>query len=91
MIDCRWNHWPGEDLLKKGIGFVDLCADDVDTHIRFTENGVVEGLTESARYTIEVLLVKAYVTLKAYTVAGRVAPINIRRPYLQHGPDSPRH
>ena len=52
----KWNYWPSEDLLRKGIGFVDLCADDIRTHFQFAENGIVEGLTESARYTIEVLL-----------------------------------
>ncbi len=51
----KWDVWPSEALLRKGIGFIDLCSDDVDTHFRFTSEGVVEGLTQSAEYTIDVL------------------------------------
>ncbi len=47
--------WPDDQLTKQGIGFVDLCTDDFATHFRELPDGSWEGLTPSARYTIEAL------------------------------------
>lgn len=47
--------WPEDELLKQGIGFVDLCSDDFADHFRENPDGSWEGLTPSARYTIEAL------------------------------------
>jgi hypothetical protein len=48
-------YWPPSELLSKGIGFVDLCVDDFETHFRQGSQGMWEGLTPSGRYTIDVL------------------------------------
>jgi len=47
--------WPDEELLKQGIGFVDLCRDDFASHFIEKPDGSWEGRTPSARYTIEAL------------------------------------
>ncbi len=47
--------WPDSRLVAKGVGFVDLCRDDFEDHFRELPNGLWEGLTESARYTIDAL------------------------------------
>ena len=47
--------WPGDQLIERGIGFVDLCRDDFADHFRVLPDGSWEGLTPSARYTIEAL------------------------------------
>ncbi len=47
--------WPDDQLTNQGIGFVDLCTDDFTTHFRELPDGSWEGLTPSARYTIEAL------------------------------------
>ena len=45
--------WPSEALRAKGISFVDLCKDDFTQHYWLQENGRLEPLTDSARYTIK--------------------------------------
>jgi hypothetical protein len=49
----KWksDKWPSEELLAKGIGFVDFCQDNFDRHFRVLSNGRLEPLTESASYT----------------------------------------
>jgi hypothetical protein len=47
--------WPDDRLIDKGVGFVDLCKDDFENHFRELADGCWEGLTESARYTIDAL------------------------------------
>jgi hypothetical protein len=47
--------WPDPRLEAKGIGFVDLCKDDFGVHFRELPDGCWEGLTESAKYTIDAL------------------------------------
>jgi uncharacterized protein (TIGR02646 family) len=51
----KWGYWPSEELQEQGIGFVDLCQDDFETHFVEKDDGTWEGLTPSARYTIDVL------------------------------------
>jgi len=51
----KLNYWPCVALSGKGIGFVDLCRDDFDTHFREKDDGTWEGLTPSASYTIDIL------------------------------------
>ena len=47
----KWQHWPDPDLQARGIGYVDLCADDYGTHYRLNPDGSLETLTESAAWT----------------------------------------
>jgi hypothetical protein len=47
--------WPDSQLVAKGIGFVDLCQDNFENHFRELPDGRWEGLTESAKYTIDAL------------------------------------
>lgn len=47
--------WPDERLAEKGIGFVDLCEHDFELHFKELPDGRWEGLTESAKYTIDAL------------------------------------
>jgi hypothetical protein len=47
--------WPDERLVAKGIGFVDLCLDNFEDHFRELPDGRWEGLTDSAKYTIDAL------------------------------------
>jgi hypothetical protein len=47
--------WPAAELLTQGIGFVDLCKDDFGAHFLERMDGRLEGLTPSARYTIDAL------------------------------------
>lgn len=56
----RCNHrkldrWPSEELLAQGIGFVDFCQDDFETHYELMPDGFWKPLTESARYTLRML------------------------------------
>lgn len=51
----KLDHWPPDELIQKGIGFVDLCKDNFDQHFRATADGRWEPLTESARYTARIL------------------------------------
>jgi hypothetical protein len=47
--------WPSFALLERGIGFVDLCADDFELHFEELGDGRWVGKTISARYTIDAL------------------------------------
>src|SRR5712692_8681327 len=40
--------WPSIALQGRGIGIVDLCRDDFETHFRERDNGTWEPLTPSA-------------------------------------------
>jgi len=51
----KHDSWPPEDLEARGITFVDLCEDDFQTHFKLLEDGTWDGITESGRYTIEIL------------------------------------
>jgi len=52
----KWDQWPSEELLRQGVNFVDLCRDDFNVHFVVSAEGEFEGLTQSAKYTIDVLL-----------------------------------
>ena len=52
----KWSDWPPPEYIAKGIGFVDLCADNFSYHFEELSNGVWKALTPSARYTEEILL-----------------------------------
>lgn len=54
-VRCKWHHWPSDELVAKGIGFVDLCRDDFGQHYTLLADGRLEPLTASARYTIDVI------------------------------------
>jgi hypothetical protein len=47
--------WPPAALEARRIGFVDLCKDDFATHFQINADGRWEGITESGRYTIDIL------------------------------------
>lgn len=47
--------WPSLDLQKKGIAFVDLCADNFEDHFQELDDGQWVGRTRSAQYTIDEL------------------------------------
>lgn len=47
--------WPSSALQERGIGFVDLCSDDFDTHFTEQPDGIWAGRTLSATYTIDAL------------------------------------
>jgi hypothetical protein len=49
------DYWPPADLQARGITIVDLCNDDFATHFRIVADGTWDGLSESAKYTIEIL------------------------------------
>lgn len=55
---CNHNkrdHWPDSALEARGIGFVDLCASEVDEHYRLASDGSWLTLTESAAYTVAIV------------------------------------
>jgi hypothetical protein len=47
--------WPDPQLEAQGVGFVDLCQDNFENHFKELPDGHWEGLTESAKYTIDAL------------------------------------
>jgi len=51
----KHDSWPPADFEARGVSFVDLCKDEFDAHFKSTEDGKWNGLTESGRYTIEML------------------------------------
>jgi len=68
--------WPSPELEKRGIGFVDLCANDFENHFQELEDGRWIGLTISARYTIDALrlnrlhLIQIRMLVRALTEGG---------------------
>lgn len=52
-IRSKYKHWPSDELLAKGICFVDLCKDDFDQHYEILPDGRLKALTPSADYTID--------------------------------------
>jgi len=51
----KWQHWPPEQLLHRGTGFVNLCQDDHQVHFRLRPDGRLDTLTESAQYTSDIV------------------------------------
>ena len=47
--------WPSDELRKRGVYLVDLCASDFEEHFQQGDDGVWEGKTLAARYTIDIL------------------------------------
>jgi HNH endonuclease len=47
--------WPPEDLEQRGTTFVDLCQDEFESHFRSNEDGTWSGITESGKYTVDIL------------------------------------
>ena len=47
--------WPSSEMEARGLGFVDLCTDEFATHFKPRADGTWEGVTESGRYTIDML------------------------------------
>lgn len=72
----KHDKWPSEELQQRGIGIVDLCADDFETHFRLQPDGRWEGLTPSAVYTIDLLrlnrahLVQVRLLIQAIILTG---------------------
>lgn len=54
-IKSKSNHWPSDELLARGIRFVDLCEDDFDQHYQVLPDGTLNPLTLSASYTIDTI------------------------------------
>lgn len=48
-------HWPDGDLQARGVGYVDLCADDYETHYRMRLDGSLETLSDSAQWTVQTI------------------------------------
>jgi hypothetical protein len=48
--------WPTPEIAARGIGFVDLCVDPVSAHFQVLSDGSIVPLTDSARYTIDHLM-----------------------------------
>ena len=51
----KYNKWPSDEELVKGICFVDLCRDDFEQHYSIQVDGTLVPLTDSAAYTIEAI------------------------------------
>ena len=52
----KFNKWPSPEVQARGIGFVDLCSSQFETHYRIREEDQAwDALTPSAKYTIEQL------------------------------------
>lgn len=49
------DYWPSPEMEMAGIGFVDLTADTFEDHFRMAESGILEPVTDSARYSIALL------------------------------------
>jgi hypothetical protein len=47
--------WPSPELEQRGIGLLDLCADNFDMHFQELLEGTWAGRTLSAQYTIDAL------------------------------------
>ena len=47
--------WPSAALRACEIGFVDLCTHNFEQHFRLRRDGVLEALTKSASYTIDMI------------------------------------
>jgi hypothetical protein len=45
--------WPSAELSERGVGFVDLCADNFEEHFEQRPDGTWSPLTPSAAYTVE--------------------------------------
>jgi len=66
----KHDFWPPQALEDRGISFVYLCKDEFETHFTLHEDGTCTGITESGRYTVEILrlnrehLIKARLMLK---------------------------
>ena len=77
----KGDRWPSEKEWAKGIRFIDLCTDDFDDHYRVLDDGTIEGLTESARWTIDAILLnrdhliqmRAFLILRGYEM-GKPPP-----------------
>jgi hypothetical protein len=48
----KHGHWPSDELLEQGYGFVDLCEDRFEDHYKLMPDGTLEPLTRKATYTI---------------------------------------
>lgn len=53
--NIKQENWPPEELISKGIGFVDFCQDDFDLHFEALADGKWKPLSDSARYTERIL------------------------------------
>jgi hypothetical protein len=51
----KHDKWPHSEFASKGIGLVDLCSDDFQTHYEEAGDGQWIGRTLSAKYTIDAL------------------------------------
>ena len=49
------SHWPSDDEMLEGIGFVDLCSDDWESQYKLLLDGSLIGLTKNAKYTIKTI------------------------------------
>jgi len=66
------DHWPSPDLQQRGVHLVDLCRDDFGQHYRLREeDGVLEPLTEAARYTILLLRLNSEHLVRLRAFAAR--------------------
>lgn len=81
--------WPPDELLNRGIGFVDLCSDDFDDHFQEGADGRWIPRTPSAEYTLERLdlnnahLVRLRLLLRAYGVDPYGTPPEVLPPDLR--------
>jgi len=75
---AKSDHWPPPTLEARGIGFVDLCADDWETHFRLLPDGNLTPLTEAARYTLLTLRLNSehLVALRTFALRHQI-PLDV--------------
>ena len=54
-IHGKWSHWPTDQQIAEGVGFVDFCKDDFKDHYEILPDGKLKPLTKSAEYTIDTI------------------------------------
>jgi hypothetical protein len=81
----KLDNWPSEELLAKGICFVDFCKDDFDKHFQAMPNGRWEPLTESARYTERILRLNSH-----FHVQRRLVVMKLGCAMDKPNPDKPQ-
>jgi HNH endonuclease len=81
----KHDSWPPEDLEARGITFVDLCQDDFQTHFKILEDCTWDGITESGRYTIEMLRLNREHLVKARRFLKRLGVDLVNKEIMEDG------
>lgn len=51
----KGNNWPSPQEVKRGMRFVDPCAEDWEDHVEFREDGRVRPLTKAGGYSVRII------------------------------------